>query len=241
MMLPSLTELELEQVMICLDARYPLKDKLAKIRPSYKEVDSIGEEETTAETIPAHENDALHVYKTVISYKLGLRSMAKINVWKKEGDLPWAFPPYDYAEDHVTIKETKEKINPKIRKASMLSEQINDLGEQSCNYSWRYYFRKPDAAARATRPRSGGAPMATRPSNSAATRLFRQGIHNATTSGELCSKSHQPPRCWGATTYLTGCRRRRGLRYARHGLPRTTHSGGVLRHVCALARSCHAH
>ena len=29
---------------------------------------------------------------------------------------------------------------------------------------------------------------------------------------------------------LTGSRRRRGLRYARHGLPRATHSGGVFAH-----------
>ena len=30
-------------------------------------------------------------------------------------------------------------------------------------------------------------------------------------------------------TFLTGSRRRRGLRYARHGLPRTTQSGGVFK------------
>jgi hypothetical protein len=71
---------------------------------------------------------------------------------------------------------------------------------------------------------------AAQPSKRAAALVFRQGMNKVAKSGQLCSTRPQPRQCWGTAwtaTYLTGSRRRRGIRYARHGLPRTTQSGGV--------------
>jgi hypothetical protein len=73
---------------------------------------------------------------------------------------------------------------------------------------------------------------AARPSKHAAALVFRQGIHKMATSGQLRCTRPQPREGWGTAftaTFLTGSRRRRGLRYARHGLPRTTQSGGVFK------------
>jgi hypothetical protein len=71
---------------------------------------------------------------------------------------------------------------------------------------------------------------AAQPSKRAAALVFRQGMNKEAKSGQLRSTRPQPRQCWGTAwtaNYLTGSRRRRGLRYARHGLPRTTQSGGV--------------
>jgi hypothetical protein len=61
---------EFKQVMKSHGAGHQLKDKLAKIRPlvTEKEVDLIGEEETTVMTIPARD-DALLVFKEAIKLK----------------------------------------------------------------------------------------------------------------------------------------------------------------------------
>ena len=124
-------KVELKQVMKSLDAGHQLKDKLAKIRPSAteREVDLIGEEETTVMTIPARK-DARFVFKESITLKKeGMMTIpAQINVWEKEGNL---LRSYVYAEDHLTFKEKEEKINKTKSKDSMLYNQIELV------FNWR--------------------------------------------------------------------------------------------------------
>ena len=101
MMLSRLTEVELEQVILSLGAGYiGGKEEIDAL--SYRDVFSIDEEGRSVIKIPAHLHQVLlgprikafmarpAVDRTSADdHKLGLLSIAKINVWKKEGDLSW--------------------------------------------------------------------------------------------------------------------------------------------------------